>query len=300
MASRRGGVVATIGVFDGVHRGHRALLEAVRDRARELDTQALVVGFDPYPISVLAPAAPPSRLSSRRQQIRYFCELGLEQGWLLRFTRELASLSPEQFLDALLAEVPLAELWIGHDFRFGKDRAGGFDFLVAAGERHGFVCRRFDAVRDSDRILSSTWVRTCLRAGEIERAEQALGHSFAIEGDVVRGRGEGAKLLVPTANVELSPEQCLPLSGVYAVRAELDGRLLPAVANLGVRPTMTADPRPTLEVHLLDFAGDLYGRPLPVHFVTRLRDERRFPSPEALRAAIAEDVSSAREILRKL
>lgn len=291
-------VVATIGVFDGVHRGHRSLLEAVIARARSLGVPSLVITFDPHPISILAPGAPPHLLTPRPAKTRILAEVGIDLVWFLPFSRSLAALTPESFLeDLLLRAVRPREIRIGHDFRFGHDRRGDFELLREFGQRLGFSVRRHEAVREEGRILSSSRVRRALERGEIAEAERILGHSVLLEGVVGAGRGEGHRLLVPTANLELPAEQFLPGRGVYAAWAELGGALCPAVANVGVRPTLTRDERATVEVHLIDWAGDLRGRILPVHLSRRLRPERKFESLEALRAAVLADIERARALL---
>jgi riboflavin kinase/FMN adenylyltransferase len=291
-------VVATIGVFDGVHRGHRALLETVLGRARDLGIASLAITFDPHPIAILAPSAPPHLLTGRLLKARYLAELGCDHAWFLPFSRELASWSPEAFVeDLLLRVVRPAEMWIGHDFRFGHDRRGDHDFLRAAGKRLGFRVQRLEAVRDGGRVLSSSLVRGALARGEIAEAEEILGHSFVVDGLVGYGRGEGGRVLVPTANLDLPAERFLPARGVYAAWAEHGEGLRPAVVNVGVRPTLTAGAAIVVEAHLIDWTGDLRGRRLALHLATRLRPERKFDGLDGLRRAVAEDIKAAQEAL---
>lgn len=297
-ASRLPKVVATIGVFDGVHEGHRALCELVLSRARALDAIPLVVTFDPHPVSVLAPGISRHLLTPRPLKLRLLAEIGMEMAWVLPFSRRLASLEPVEFLEELiLPRVRPAEFWIGYDFRFGRNRTGTADSLRAQGGRLGFDVRQFGPLHREGRVLSSSWIREALRKGEIEEAEQVLGHPVILEGTVGRGRGEGSKLLVPTANLTLHPDQILPGRGVYAAWAELDGRLLPSVANAGRRPTLADDGRTVVEVHLIGWEGDIRGRRLSLHVVRRLRDEHRFPGAAELREAVRRDIAAASEWL---
>ncbi len=294
----RPAVVATIGVFDGVHRGHRALVETVIERARREGGRSLAITFDPHPIAVLAPAAPPHLLTPRPVKIRYLAELGLDLLWVLPFSRALAALTPTAFLESLLLPVIApVEFWVGHDFRFGHDRQGDYPFLQAAGERLGFTAHRLTAVTEEGRILSSSAVRSALLRGEVAEAESILGHSFLLEGAVGTGQGLGRKLFVPTANLDLEPERFLPVDGVYPAWAEVGGELVPSVVSIGTRPTVTDDPRRVVEAYLLDWDGDLRGRPLPLHLGPRLRPQVKFASQAELRDAIADDVRRTRDWL---
>ncbi len=289
--------VATIGVFDGVHRGHRALLEVVIERARSLGVPSVAITFHPHPVAVLAPPGRRHLLSGPRLKLRWIGELGCHAVWVLPFSRDMAALAPAEFLDGLLHEVELAELWIGYDFRFGRGREGDVDFLRRAGKARGFGVQQFGPVHESGRVLSSSWVREALARGDVDEARGILGHEFILEGPVGRGFGKGARLLVPTANLDLPEEQFLPAYGVYAAWAEFDGRPLPAVISIGVRPTLYEDAPPVVEAHLIDWEGDLRGKTLAIHFGIRLREERRYPDIDALRDAIAADIAEARSWL---
>ncbi len=286
--------VATIGVFDGMHRGHRALIETVVRRAAEARRRCLVVTFDPHPVAVLSDPVRPHLLTGRVLQLRYLMELGVDRTWMLPFSRQLAAMEPGAFVeDLLLRHAAIAELWVGYDFRFGRNRSGDAVWLRGEGRRRGFSVHEFPAVMDGDQPFSSTRIRGALARGEISEAERMLGHSVLIEGPVGRGRGEGTKLLVPTANLVLPPEQFLPAHGVYAAWAEIPGALVPAAVNIGVRPTLVKDATTTVEAHLLDFRGDLVGTRLGLHLGVRLRPERNFNGLEALRSAVARDLEEA-------
>ena len=290
--------MATIGVFDGVHRGHRALLEVVLERARTLGLPSLAITFDPHPVAVLSPRAGRHLLTPPAGKLRLLAELGLDSVLVLRFSRWLAALDPVAFLrDFLLRRIRLEEFWVGYDYRFGRDRGGEFNLLRSEGEALGFRVQQFGPVHQGGQVLSSTRVREALRAGRLEEALDVLGHSFLLEGRVGRGRGDAARLLVPTANLVLAEEQCLPAYGVYAAWAEVAGELRPGVANIGLRPTLTRDESPTVEVHLIEWQGDIRDRPIALHLRSRLREERRFDSVDLLRAAIEDDIRRARSLL---
>jgi riboflavin kinase / FMN adenylyltransferase len=287
-------MIATIGVFDGVHRGHEALLRTVLERSRDRGVEAIAITFEPHPVAVLAPRVQPHRIASRRIKQRLLGELGFPWVWELPFTTELAALSPREFIEELLLPLtPLEELWVGYDFRFGKGRDGDGNFLRREGARLGFEVQQFGAVHEGGRILSSTWVREALGRGAIEEAVWVLGHDFVLEGVVGYGQGRGSKEFVPTANLVFPPEQILPAYGVYAAWAELRGGLHPAAVSVGVRPTVAEQGRPWVEAHLIGWSGELRGEMLSLHFGTRLRPEEKFPTLEALKRAIEGDIRAA-------
>lgn len=287
-------VVATIGVFDGMHRGHQALIGAVVRRAAERGMPSLVVTFDPHPATVLAQPMVPHLLTGRALQLRYLAELGVDRTWMLPFSRQLAAMEPRAFVEELLLRhAAIAELWVGHDFRFGRGRSGDAAWLRAEGRKHGFAVREFPAVLDGNQPFSSTRIRAALAEGEIGEAARMLGHTVLVEGPVGRGRGQGAKLLVPTANLDLPAESFLPARGVYAAWAEIPGVMIPAVANVGIRPTLVDDPRTVAEAHLLGWSGHLVGVRLGLHLAVRLRPERKFLGIHELRAAVEQDTAAA-------
>jgi riboflavin kinase/FMN adenylyltransferase len=287
-------VVATIGVFDGMHRGHQALIEAVVRRAAGQGLRSLVVTFDPHPATVLAGPVSPHLLTGRALQLRYLAELGVDRAWMLPFSRQLAAMEPRAFVEGLLLRhAAIAELWVGHDFRFGRDRSGDAAWLCSEGREHGFAVHEFPAVLDGDQPCSSTRIRAALAEGEIDEAARMLGHTVLVEGRVGRGRGQGARLLVPTANLDLPAEQFLPARGVYAAWAEISGSPVPAVVNIGIRPTLVEDPRTVVEAHLLGWSGELVGTRLGLHLTVRLRPERNFKGLEELRTAVEQDIALA-------
>lgn len=288
------GCVATIGNFDGVHRGHQAILQRLRERAAELQLPSCVVIFEPQPREFFAPDNAPVRLSRLRDKLELLAAVGVDRVLCLAFNRRLRELSAADFVRTVLVDgLGVQHLEVGDDFRFGCDRAGDFPFLEQAGQQFGFSVEDAITIELDGERVSSTRVRNAAQVADFALVEQLLGRPFSISGRVLHGQKLGRQLGTPTANVQLKRRRA-PLNGVYLVSVELDGRVQPGVANIGMRPTVAGDGRAHLEVHLLDFAGDLYGRRLTVVFHQKLRDEQRFASLEALKAAIDADIASAR------
>lgn len=288
------GCVATIGNFDGVHRGHQAILARLRERARALGVPSCVVIFEPQPREFFAPTQAPARLTRLREKLALLADQGVDRVLCLAFNRRLRELSAAEFVHAVMVEgLGVRHLEVGDDFRFGCDRAGDFDFLCQAGQAEGFSVEAARTVEVDGERVSSTRVREALVAGDLALVERLLGRPYAIAGRVVQGQRLGRQLGAPTANVQLKRRR-VPLSGVFVVCAVLAGRRLPAVANIGMRPSVNSDGRPHLEVHLLDYQGDLYGRLLEVTFLHKLRDEARFDSLDRLKQAIDSDIAAAR------
>jgi riboflavin kinase / FMN adenylyltransferase len=288
------GCVATIGNFDGVHRGHQAIMARLRERAGELGVPSCVVIFEPQPREFFSPQTAPARLTRLRDKLALLSAEGVDRVLCLAFTRRFRELSAAEFVQKVLVDgLAVRHLEVGDDFRFGCDRAGDFAFLSQAGAREGFSVEAAKTVVLDGVRVSSTRVREALASGDFALAEHLLGRPFQIAGRVLHGQKLGRQLDAPTANVQL--KRChVPLTGVYLVSTEIDGLAWPGVANIGVRPTVAGDGSAHLEVHLLDFAGDLYGRRLTVAFHHKLRDEQRFASLEALKTAIAADIAAAR------
>ena len=288
------GCVATIGNFDGVHRGHQAILQRLRERAAELQLPSCVVIFEPQPREFFAPDNAPVRLSRLRDKLELLAAAGVDRVLCLAFNRRLRELSAADFVRTVLVDgLGVQHLEVGDDFRFGCDRAGDFPFLEQAGQQFGFSVEDAITIELDGERVSSTRVRNAAQVADFALVEQLLGCPFSISGRVLHGQKLGRQLGTPTANVQLKRRRA-PLNGVYLVSVELDGCVQPGVANIGMRPTVAGDGRAHLEVHLLDFAGDLYGRRLTVVFHQKLRDEQRFASLEALKAAIDADIASAR------
>jgi riboflavin kinase/FMN adenylyltransferase len=281
----------TIGNFDGVHRGHRALIDRVTATARELDLTSCILTFEPHPREFFAPEAAPTRLTRLRDKLELMASAGVERVHVARFNARFAALSAQQFIeDILVRGLGMRWLLVGRDFRFGARRAGDYAALQAAGERHGFAIESMPDVLYEGVRVSSSAVRAALMAGELAAAERLLGHPYTISGRVAHGARLGRSLGFPTANIVL--RHASPLSGIFVVEVDKLGR---GVASLGKRPTVNPVPVPLLEVHLFDWDGDLYGEHLRVHFLKKLRDEQKYSGLEALKDAIARDAREARE-----
>lgn len=291
---RHRGCVATIGNFDGVHAGHQAILKRMRAHSARLGLPGCVVIFEPQPREYFAPNAAPPRLTRLREKLALLEQQGVDRVLCLAFNRRLRELSAEQFVQQVLIDgMGVKHLEVGDDFRFGCDRSGDFKFLVASGSRHGFSVEAANTVAEDGERVSSTRLREVLGEGDFPLAERLLGRPFSITGRVLHGQKLGRQLGAPTANVQLKRLRA-PIRGVFLVTAEVRGKTYPGVANIGSRPTVEGDGRPHLEVHLLDFAGDLYGERMTVMFHEKLRDEERFDSLDALKTAIQADFTAAR------
>ena len=289
----------TIGNFDGVHCGHRALLERLRAVAEREGLATAALTFEPHPREFFTPQAAPARLSTLREKLEMLAEEGVALACVCRFNAAFAALPAPEFIERILVgTLQTRHLIIGDDFRFGAHRAGSFATLCAAGERHGFRVERMESVMVDGERASSSAVRAALAAGEMEHAARLLGRPYSIDGRVVHGDKVGRSLGFATANIRIKHDKP-PLTGVFAV--EVHG--LPdgphhGVANLGIRPSANRLARPLLEVHLFDFDADIYGVHLNVRFVHKLRSEQRFPSFAALQAQIARDAAAAREYFK--
>jgi len=288
----------TIGNFDGVHRGHQAMLARVIAVARDRGLAASVLTFEPHPRELFTPAAAPTRLTSLREKLELLAAHGVDHVHVQRFSRAFAALAPEAFVERALVGL-LAARWVlvGEDFRYGAKRAGDFASLAATAARLGFELEAMPAVTDGGTRVSSSAVREALARGELKRAGELLGRPYSISGRVVHGEKLGRALGYATANVQLKHNRP-PLGGIFAVRvAGVGAAPRDGVASLGVRPTVHADGRPVLEVHLFDFDGDLYGAHLRVEFLAKIRDEARYADLDTLKAQIARDCDAARALL---
>jgi len=287
----------TVGNFDGVHRGHQALVSAVVASARAAGGVSVVLTFDPHPARVLRPAHAPAALTTLAQKEELLAGLNIDRLAVLPFDARLAQLSPEEFARAVLRDTLGAQaVVVGESFRFGHHREGDALALAELGERLGFDVHAHPAVLEGGRPVSSSRIRSELAHGHVGAAADLLGRPYFVDGTVVRGAGRGRTIGVPTANLAAENE-ILPAPGVYAGRCRVAGReWWPAVANLGRRPTFGGGDL-ALEAHLIGFDGDLYGSRVRTSFHERLRDEERFPSKEALVARIREDIARARELL---
>lgn len=289
-------IALTIGNFDGVHLGHRAMIARLAESARPRGLPVAVMTFEPQPQEFFAPDQAPPRLTSLREKLELLASIGVDRVYVSHFGYRFAQLSAEEFVSRILRD-GLAVRWllVGDDFRFGARRAGDFAMLRAAAPRAGFEVEAMASVTASGVRVSSTAIRSCLERGDLDAAESLLGRRYAITGKVVGGDKLGAKLGYPTANVQLKRLRA-PLSGIFVI--EIDGlaaEALPGVGSLGVRPTVSNHGRPTLEAHLFDFNRDIYGRRITVRFLKKLRDEQKFADLDSLVAQMHLDVSMARD-----
>jgi riboflavin kinase/FMN adenylyltransferase len=294
-----GGSVLAVGAFDGLHRGHVALLRRVRERADARGLVPAVVSFEPLPRAFFS-RVPLARLSSLREKLCGFRDAGIELALLLRFDATLAAMGAEDFVRQVLVErMNAREVWVGADFRFGHRRAGDVALLQALGAQLGFQVHTLETVEaEEGGRVSATRVRELLAGEGFAQAARLLGRPFAIEGRVARGNRVGHELGYPTANIRLGG-RVSPVQGIFAVRVHgLGAQPRPGVASLGVRP-MFSGREPLLETHLFDFDGDLYGRRIEVEFVAKLRDEEKFADLDALKAQMDRDAVQAREILNR-
>jgi riboflavin kinase / FMN adenylyltransferase len=301
--------VVTIGNFDGVHRGHHALIDRARATAQLRGASTVAVTFDPHPAAVLRPDAVPPALQSLEERVAMLEQAGCDEVIVLTFDAQLAARTPEQFVvDLLVERLAAVAVVVGENFRFGNGAIGDVALLGRLGAAYGFTVEAVGLVDAGDGPISSSALRALLAAGEVAAVARGLGREFTLTGEVVAGDGRGRTLGIPTANVALAPGRAVPADGVYACWARVpDGERTPAVVNVGWRPTFEGRTR-TVEAHLLldpspgggdgEFGGpDLYGRPLSLAFVARIRGEQRFDGPEALVARIRQDIAVARELL---
>ncbi len=292
----------TIGNFDGVHRGHQAMLRCLQAAAAERGLPATVMTFEPHPREVFTPELAPARLTSLREKIELFRQHGVERLVLVHFSPRFARLSPQEFIqEILLTGIQARWILIGDDFKFGAKRAGDLAVLREAGIQHGFEVANLGSVLVDGERVSSTAVRAALAQGDLDQARQFLGRPYSISGRVVHGDKLGQELGFPTANIQMKHNKP-PLSGIFAVELSRftqldrpDGHRLPGVASLGVRPTVKVDGVATLEVHLFDFHARIYGAHVRVDFLHKLRDEEKFPDLPTLIAQIERDVVEAKK-----
>jgi len=292
--------VVTVGTFDGVHRGHHAVLEEIGDRARRRDSRSVLVTFDRHPLTVVRPEAAPALLTTPDEKKAILAQSELDYVAFLPFTWTLSRYTPEEFIRlVLLGRFRVAELVIGHDHGFGRSRSGSIDTARRLGEELGFDVDVVEAVTAGDETISSTKIREAVAAGDVERAAQGLGRPYSFRGPVVHGMGRGRDLGFPTANIEApGGRKLLPLEGIYAVRASLRDEICNGLLHLGPRPTFAGSP-PSIELYLLDFDRDIYGERVQIDFLTRLRGVEPFASAADLVEQMRRDEQRAREFFRE-
>jgi riboflavin kinase/FMN adenylyltransferase len=289
-------MLLTIGVFDGVHLGHRHLIAKLTELARKQKLASGVITFSQNPKGVLSPQSQLPFLTDIERRIELIKDVGIDEVIPLTFTPELAALSPREFLELLKKHLRMKGLVIGPDFALGKNREGNTNVLRNLSEEMGFSLTVVPPLTTDGEVVSSTAIRQALAEGDMKRAQKLMGRPFRLHGRVARGDKRGAELGFPTANLEIGAEQALPADGVYTSRAFIDARAYPAMTNIGFQPTFGGDKR-LVEVYLMDYRGDLYGRELAVEIIERLRGEIKFDSPEELKKQIAEDVKRGKATL---
>jgi riboflavin kinase/FMN adenylyltransferase len=295
LKSRHRGCVVTMGNFDGVHLGHQLILQQVKARSQEMGAPSLLICFEPQPKEFFDAYNAPARLTRFREKVGLLAEYGVDLVLCLKFDEVTRSMSPQAFISLLVNDLQLKALFAGDDARFGNDRSGDFDLLLAAGKQSGFEVTNLYTLTVGAERVSSTRIRECLANGDFNMAQQLLGRPYSITGKVVYGRQLGRTLDAPTANIQLHRDRA-PIDGVYAVEIEGLDTTLTGVANVGVRPTLNeATLKPILEVHIFDFAGTIYGKTVKVIFRAKIREEKKFTGLEALKSAIREDMLVARQ-----
>jgi riboflavin kinase/FMN adenylyltransferase len=293
------GTVVTLGTFDGVHRGHQAVLAEVRKRTQAAQLESVLVTFEPHPLEVVNPAAAPKLLTLTDEKRELVTAQGIARFVVMPFTAAVAQLDAEAFVGRLRDEYDMRELVMGYDHGFGRGRAGDVDLVKRLGAAQGFNVTVVDAVRDNGQPISSTLIRTAIAHGDLEAAARWLGRPYSVTDRVVRGAGRGRTIGVPTLNLAPpEPRKLLPPDGVYAVRVLVGSGRYGGMMNQGPRPTFGEQGR-TLEVHLFDFAGELYGETVTVEWVRRLREVQTFPSRDALVAQLERDRQAARATLNR-
>lgn len=281
--------VLTLGVFDGLHSGHQAIVRTVVERASLIGATPTLITFDPHPRQVLKPETAPPLLQTFNQKMEGLKLLGVEQVVVLKFDQELAAMFAEDFVQRYIVDALQArEVYLGKGFAFGHERRGNIEMLKWIGHQFGFYAAEVLEVQLRGRRISSTMIRMLLKAGRVNLARRMLGRPYGIEGVVTQGRGIGRKFLFPTANLELQ-NRVLPADGVYVTLALVDGLWRRSVTNVGKRPTLGAEAESKVETHLIDFDEDLYGRTIRVRLLHRLRGEKKFSGIDELRAQIARD-----------
>ena len=289
----------TIGVFDGVHRGHQEIINHLRAGAKEAKASALVISFSSHPAVVLGKRKDLKYLTLPDEKAELIEGLGVDILMTHPFNQRIAALSAEEFMAEIQARVKLEKFLIGYDFALGKDRQGDAEYLTALGQKAGYKVQTFGPVVTGDEAVSSSRIRAALAEGRVRDAIKYLGRPYALSGSVVHGDGRGRKINIPTANIESSPQKAVPLNGVYACWAYLHGKKHRAVTNIGIRPTFTPDKeQANIETHLLDFKDEIYGEELKLEFISRLRDEKKFASVDELLVQIRADIAKANELLK--
>ena len=289
----------TIGVFDGVHRGHQEIIRALVKGAKENHAASLVISFYPHPAAVLGKRIDVKYLTLPAEKAELLSEMGVDVLLTHPFSQEISARSAEEFMAEIQARLQLEKLLIGYDFALGKNRQGNAEQLSALGFKAGYEVQAFSPLQAADFTISSSRVRDALVDGRVRDAHQLLGHPYTLSGSVVRGDGRGRKINVLTANIDVNAEKIIPANGVYATWAIAREKRYRAVTNIGIRPTFTPDKEEAnVETHILDFDTDIYGEEVKLEFIACLREEKKFNSVDELLKQIRADVEKAQEILK--
>ena len=294
--SPRKDTILTIGVFDGVHLGHKYLLSRLKELARQQNLLSTVVTFDPHPQKVLSPQTKLAFLTDLAQRITLLKNEGVEAIVTLPFTHELAKLSAYQFINLLKKYIRMKSLVIGPDFTLGRKREGNIDALRRLGENMGFAVTVVPPIMINGEVISSTAIRKALADGNLKRVHNLIGRPFSLHGQVIPGASRGTKLGFPTANLDIDPEQALPTNGIYATWAYINDKAYESVTNIGRQPTFGGRQN-IVEIYIIDYNSNLYGNELKVDIIERLRGEKQFDTAEALRQQITEDIKQGRALL---
>ncbi|MGA2111293.1 MAG: bifunctional riboflavin kinase/FAD synthetase [Anaerolineales bacterium] len=293
------GAHLAVGSFDGVHRGHQRLVEAMVHQAHANREPAVVLTFHPHPSVVLGRRSKPSYLSAPEERAQWLGALGVDSVILQPFTLELSRVRAAEFLDRLVRHLGLRSLWAGPDFALGHNREGNLQFLKEYGVQAGFQVHTVAPLEYGAEVISSTRIRRYLSQGDVISAAACLGRPYRLTGQVTEGAHRGVGLGIPTANLDAPEERAIPARGVYATWVWVQGQRHPGVTNIGIRPTFEENANLTIEAHLLDFQSDLYGKELRLDFMARIRDEQKFSGPKELLGQIQRDVATARARLRE-
>jgi len=294
----QGETLLTIGVFDGVHAGHRYLLKKLQERAAERNLLSGVVTFSPHPQSVLHPRSQLPWLTSLEDRVGAFRKLGVNIVSVLTFTPKVARLSAQEFISLIKKNLGMRGILVGPDFALGKGKEGNIDLLRSLGCEMGFSVDVIPPFKINGEIVSSTLIRRALAEGDMGKVKNLMGRYFYLEGKVITSEKRGRVLGFPTANLDIKPQQALPENGIYAAIAQVEGGHFPSATNVGIRPTFGTGEE-MVETHLLNYKGDLYGKDMRVEFVQKLRDEERFSSSEELKTQIERDIREVEAILTK-
>jgi riboflavin kinase/FMN adenylyltransferase len=290
--------VLTLGNFDGVHLGHQRIFEDLREEARRIDGEAVVFTFDPHPLQILDPQKCPPAITPFKQKLMLLQKLGIDVVIVVAFDLDLANLTPEAFVKGVLVDkIKAKKILVGYNYFFGKNRRGNVEMLKRLGQKYGFEVKVVDAMTVNDIPVSSSKIREFIQSGKMPEAAQLLGRNYLLIGKVIWGADRGKKLGFPTANLEVL-NGLYPKTGVYAVQVIMGDKTYPGVADVGYNPTFGENPL-SVEVHILDFARDIYGEEIQLIFHERIRDEKAFENPESLAQQIRKDIDAARKILPK-